>query len=72
MTVCKHCGKPLFIGREAIEMEQYASGVYCSKDCAIEELKDSIDLIYEDVAYDVVIEEEDPYARYGVSRGDFF
>ena len=72
MTVCKWCGKPLFIGREAIEMEQYAEGVYCSKDCALKALEDSLDDVYEDVASDVVIEESDPYARYGLSRGDFF
>lgn len=71
MTVCKNCGKPLPIGSEAIELEQYADGVYCSKDCAVEALEESIEEIYNDVSTDVTIEEEDPYARYGVNRSDF-
>ena len=71
MTVCKHCGKPLFIGRDAVELEQYATGVYCSKDCAIEALKEAVEMVYEDVAVDIVVEEDDPYAKYGVYRGDF-
>ena len=71
MQVCKHCDKPLFIGREAIELEQYAVGVYCSKECAIEALEESVEEIYNDISTDVTIEEEDLYARYGINRSDF-
>ncbi len=72
MTRCKHCDNPISVGSEAIELEGYADGIYCCKECAKSALSEALDEIYDDISSDVVIEDEDPYARYGVSRGDFF
>ena len=68
---CKQCGKPLVVGSEAVEIEEYAEGIYCSEKCAREALHEAVDEIYQSIATDVTIEDEDPYARYGVYRSDF-
>jgi hypothetical protein len=52
-------------------MENYAVGFYCNKQCAKSALEAELDEIVHDNSCPVVIEEDDPYANVGVSRGDF-
>ena len=71
MTCCKWCGKALPTGYEAVEMENYAVGFYCNKKCARSAVEAELDEIVHDNSCPAVIEEDDPYANVGVSRGDF-
>jgi len=71
IATCKYCGKPLALGSDAVELDTYAEGIYCSERCAKEALLDAVAEIYNATAREVTIEETDPYARYGLNRGDF-
>ena len=70
-VTCKFCDKALSLGDDAVYLNEYNEGIYCSETCARKALSEAMDDIYESVASDVTVEEEDPYARYGVNRSDF-
>lgn len=71
MAHCKWCGKELPTGYEAVEMDTYAKGFYCNKSCARSAVEEELDEIVKDFSCPVTIEDADPYASVGVSRGDF-
>ena len=68
---CEWCGAVIPTNSEAVQLENYAEGVYCCKDCARSALETQLDEVLEDNSYTVTIEDEDPYDNYGVSWGDF-
>lgn len=73
---CSNCGRSLGIGDTAFQIDGHDDLVFCTEKCASEYCKDNlVDDIVEDWLEDrleeVTIEDEDPYARYGVSRSDF-
>lgn len=70
---CSYCEKTIPIGETYLEVDipQMKDEVFCCEKCAKARLESKLEEIYEDNAGEDVVEDPDPYSRYGVSRGDF-
>lgn len=74
MAECGFCGRVIPAGSTYIgidDIAQMKDRIFCCKECAKASLANRIDEIYEEKAYEETMEDEDPYARYGVRRDKF-
>lgn len=73
---CEVCEKEILLGKDYFMTSLTGDKVYCSEECLKKDLKanhvdEVLDEWLEDSIEYYTEEEEDPYDRYGVSRGDF-
>lgn len=73
---CDQCGREIYVGDEVLGFDQskvnFGKGLcFCSFECMKEYAVDNIDDLMDELVDFSKAEDEDPYERYGVSRGDF-
>jgi len=69
---CDNCGQGISTGSPVFTFSRYLKERnYCSYECARKALSERLDDVMSDISSEGVLESEDPYERYGVSRRDF-
>ena len=74
--VCTECERPLYTGNDCYCIKRNLDVVFCSEKCMYSWIKsvmvdEVIEAWSEENTEYCDIEEENPYARYGVSESDF-